>query len=58
MHHDDIGVDRRYIFPFFLGFDFSDVEVKENVRNTLMVFKDKDFLFFYFYGIRYKKVYK
>ena len=41
------------ILPSFLGFEFSDIEVKENVRDIVRVFKDKEnnflFLFFNFF---------
>ena len=43
------------IFPSFLGFEFSDVEVKENVRDIVRVFKDEEnnflFLFFNFFMV-------
>ena len=43
------------IFPSFLGFEFSDVEVKENVRDMVRVFKDKEnnflFLFLTFFMV-------
>ena len=47
--HDDSGARRRY-FPSFFGFEFNDIEVKENVRDIVRVFKveENNFLFLFF----------